>query len=388
MKRSADNEFDRIVLWVLGILVVTIFLGTLLSKEFQLLSVEGATLCGGLGVFIGLNYFYDGWILKHPRSGALLYFSAQWLLYMGLSYTVPSNFLWLLVMPVISQAAGWHRWPVSILVGSSYLIAMLWIAQGGTPTWEGVLNRLPSLAVSFVFTGVFTVAAKRALDARKRSDELAAQLEAANLRLQAAAEQTAALAAAEERNRIARDIHDGLGHHLTVLTVQLQAAQVLLDQHPAKAAEALSKAEVMNRAALEEVRRSISALRTDPIRAPLPVVLRGLIGECAGAVQLSVYGESRALPEAVEHAIFRTVQEGLTNARKHAGASQLEVILDFRNPGSTCIAVQDDGPGCIGEIGGGFGLVGLRERLEAIGGSLSAGNGSKGGFLLRAEVPA
>lgn len=388
MKRSAEDEFDRVTLWALAATVFTIFLGTLFSRDFHLFSWQGALFCGGLGTYIVLLYHYDHLVLKSPRWGALLYYSAQWLLYVSLSHFVPSDLLWLMVMPVISQAAGWLRWPASLLVGSCFLAAMMWIFQDGNITWEGSLRRFPGIAVAFIFTGVFTVAAKRALDARKLSDDLAAELEAANVRLHAAAEQTAALAAAHERNRIAGDIHDGLGHHLTVLTVQLQAAQVLLSQDPARAAEALAKAEEMNRAALEEVRRSVGALRNGAEKPPLPKALRGLIAECEGHVELSIHGPPRELPEAVEHAIFRTVQEGLTNARKHARASQLEIILDFSHPGSTSIVVQDDGLGCSGEIKGGFGLVGLRERLESIGGSLSAGNRADRGFLLRAEVPA
>ena len=388
MKSSAKDEFDRITLWAFAALVITIFLGTVLSKGFHLLSWQGVLLCVGLGGFFVIGYYYDFWVRKLPRLGAPLYYLTQWLLFVGLSYSVQSNFLWLMAMPVVSQAAGSLRWPASLVVSSSYLTTMLWIYQDGKMTWEGSLARLPGFGVAFVFTGVFTIAAKRALDARKLSDELASQLEAANLKLRTAAEQTAALATANERNRIARDIHDGLGHHLTVLTVQLQAARALLAQDPAKVDEALAKAEAMNRAALEDVRRSVATLRTSPVRLPLPDALRGLIGECGGQAQLSIQGHPRELSEAAEQAVFRAVQEGLTNARKHARASHLDVMLDFTDPHRTRVAVQDDGQGCDGEMQSGFGLVGLRERLESIGGSLTAGNHSNRGFLLCVEVPA
>ncbi|MFG1925422.1 sensor histidine kinase [Cryptosporangium sp. NPDC048952] len=184
------------------------------------------------------------------------------------------------------------------------------------------------------------------------------------------------LATTQERNRVARDIHDGLGHHLTVLQMQVRAGRALLSSDATRADAVLGQAEEQAREALGEVRRSVGALR-EP-RASLGSSLERL------GTPVEVVGAPRSLPPDVEEALFRAAQEGLTNARKHARASTVRVVLTY-GTGAVQLAVHDDGTGIaaaateagepghhggVAGVGDGFGIVGLRERMADLGGTL------------------
>lgn len=382
---AKTREFERLSGAAFLVLTAAVLVGTVLTRHFTLLLLQGALLVGGLALFLALGLRSDR---LFPASRRPLYFILQWLLFVGLHFGLPHDFLWLLAMPVVSEATGRLRWWGATAVTGAYFVSVVWLDQGLQPTWAGTVRLGLSLGVAFIFTIIFTVIAVRAITARRRSEELAAKLEEANAHLRAAAAQSAELAAARERNRIARDIHDGLGHYLTVVAVQLQAAHALLPRDPAGAVEAVARAETLTQSALDEVRRSVGALRAAAEAPPLVDGVRGLVAECGPTAALAVLGEARRLPEALEQALFRTVQEALTNGRKHAQASRLEVTLDFRDPARMRVEIADNGRGCSDPAPGGFGLRGLRERLEAIGGAATAGNRPGGGFCVRAEVPA
>jgi signal transduction histidine kinase len=136
------------------------------------------------------------------------------------------------------------------------------------------------------------------------------------------------------------------------------------------------------------VRRSVGALRTDAARPPLPDALRELATHGEPVPTLSIEGAPRPLAPGIEHALFRAAQEGLTNIRKHARATQALVRLDFRTPSRIVLELSDNGVGAPAATGSGFGLQGLRERIEIIGGTVNAANRLEGGFALRVEVPA
>ncbi|GAA0248770.1 sensor histidine kinase [Cryptosporangium japonicum] len=187
------------------------------------------------------------------------------------------------------------------------------------------------------------------------------------------------LATTRERNRVARDIHDGLGHHLTVLQMQVRAGRALLPSDSARADAVLGQAEEQAREALGEVRRSVAALR-EP-RVPLAARLARL------GAEVDVDGVARSLPPDVEEALFRAAQEGLTNARKHARASSVSVVLGYRD-GEVRLSVRDDGVGGAGRGPGGFGLVGLTERMAALGGTLTLESAPGAGTTLTVSAPA
>jgi len=246
-----------------------------------------------------------------------------------------------------------------------------------------------SYLAAYAFTTVFTITTQRALDARERGEKLGRELAEANERLRAQAAQAEELATIRERNRLTREIHDGLGHYLTVVKTQLDAATALLPAQPDRAREAVAKAARLAAEALDDVRRSVGSLRANEVRVPLPDAIRELAAHGLPVPTITIEGTPHPLPSTVEHALFRATQEGLTNIRKHARATKADVMLDFRIPQWVRLELSDD---CIGvqsnQTGSeGFGLTGLRERFALLGGTVAATNRREGGFSLRVEVP-
>lgn len=318
------------------------------------------------------------------RRKAGIYYLAQCAILTGIVWLSPTRgFMGIIVLPVVSQAIFDLRRRFAALV-ALYLFTVD-IAVWG---WPGMQSAAMSYATAFVFTIAFTFTTRRALDAREREATLRAEVEAANRQLREHAAQAEELATIRERNRLAREIHDGVGHYLTVVKTQLDAAAALLPDQPERARAAVLKASRLSAEALDDVRRSVGSLRTDAVRPPLPEALRALTRELGLPVEVSVAGAVRELPPAVEHALFRSAQEGLTNIRKHAAASTAEVALDFRSATRVQLAVLDNGRGQAGATNGGFGLKGIRERIELLGGRVETGNRHDGGFALRVELPA
>ena len=297
------------------------------------------------------------------------------------------GFLGILVLPVMSQAIFDLRARHAALVGV-YLFGIniaVWAIPYG---WESGLQAVVNYSAAFAFTIAFTLITKQALDAREREEKLRVEIEAANVLLRAHAAQTDELATTRERNRVAREIHDGVGHYLTVVKTQLDAAAALIATRPEEARASVLKAAQLTGDALDDVRRSVGALRTDTPRPPLPEALRALTAESGLPVSVRLEGATRPLPPGTEHALFRSAQEALTNIRKHAAASAAEVLLDFRAPGRVTLVVTDNGHGANGSPASGFGLCGIAERIEVIGGHVESGNRPAGGFVLTIEVPA
>jgi signal transduction histidine kinase len=204
----------------------------------------------------------------------------------------------------------------------------------------------------------------------------------------------ARLAVADERTRIARELHDVVGHSVSVMTVQAAATRRLLRPHQEKEREALLVVEQTGREALAEMRRMVGVLRRPeeaPALAPQPSLehVDRLIAQTREAglpVDLRIEGEPEQLPSSVDLTAYRLVQEGLTNAIKHAGASHAEVVVRYGD-GHVELTVTDDGSGDGGGESGGHGLVGMRERVSVYGGELEAGPLAEGGYRLRAKLP-
>jgi len=254
------------------------------------------------------------------------------------------------------------------------------MVHAGMPLVDGLREGLGTL-VAVVFAAVVTELLRREQEMRRE--------------LAAAQQQVERLAAAQERNRVARDIHDGLGHSLTVIQMQLQAARALL-ANSGDPDEVLAKAQHQSQEALGEVRRSVGALREPRVVPPLGTALHDLAAESSEAglpTSVRVVGDERAIADPAREALFRAAQEGLTNVRKHAAASRAEVVLDYA-AAAVRVEVRDDGRGPgehgAGEHGDGdgVGLLGLRERAEDLGGRLELGRAPSGGCALVLEVPA
>lgn len=216
-------------------------------------------------------------------------------------------------------------------------------------------------------------------------------------RLEHDRDEEARRAVREERRRIARELHDQVAHHLGVISLQLGAAQRWLDRDREQAATALAAAESASRAALQTMPVILQALRTDDTgasRAPQPSLadvheLVERVRAAGVAVDLVVAGEPRGLPPGVELAAYRVLQEALTNVIKHAGPATATVHLRY-GADRIEVEVDDDGHGLASDNrdGTGLGLVGMRERVELLDGTLEVGPRDGGGFRVRARLPA
>jgi signal transduction histidine kinase len=227
--------------------------------------------------------------------------------------------------------------------------------------------------------------------------ERAEQAEAAEVRAtQAERERAAAarLAVAEERARIARELHDVVAHAVSVMVLQVGAVRHNLSEQLAEDAEALRGVEETGRTALGEMRRLLGAMRRDGDGVeltPQPGLdgvdsLATEIGRAGLPVRLHVEGERASLPPALDLSAYRIVQEGLTNALKYARASRADVTVRY-GADDVQIEVRDDGDGAASGDGSGFGLVGIRERVKIFGGEMTAGPAPEGGFVLSARLP-
>lgn len=340
-------------------------------------------------VYVALGILSGTFLEKRGKLARSLYYVIQCILLTGIIWMSPiRGFFGLMVLPVMSQAIFDLRPRYAVLVGL-YLFGLsiaIWAVPYGL---RGAGEATISYFTAFAFTTAFTIITKQALNAREREEKSRRELEIANQLLREHAAQTEDLAVTRERNRLAREIHDGLGHYLTVIKTQLDAATALLPADPTRARDSVAKAANLTAEALDDVRRSVGSLRTDATRPPLPDSLRQLADTTGLPVTVRVEGNSRPLPPGIEHALFRAAQEGLTNIRKHAAASAAEIELDFRTHGGVVLSVTDNGKGEKSPAASaGFGLVGVRERIEVLGGRVVSGNRPLGGFALTIEVPA
>ena len=218
-----------------------------------------------------------------------------------------------------------------------------------------------------------------------------AEVVAAERRARATVEQ---LATVQERNRLAREIHDSLGHYLTVLHLQLQIAGRSLGTDIAAAAAAVQRATQLTHEGLEDVRRSVAALRAPSAQdRPVSDAIAGLVTRLAAtgtAATFAMRGDPRVLPPVVSLTLFRTAQEALTNAEKHAAAAHVAVELAY-HADAVELVVHDDGRGDAGDPAGaprGFGLIGVRERVALVGGSVEIATKAGEGFRVRVVLPA
>ncbi|MEU8379924.1 sensor histidine kinase, partial [Streptosporangium sp. NPDC048865] len=198
------------------------------------------------------------------------------------------------------------------------------------------------------------------------------------------------LAVAEERARMAGEMHDSIGHHLTVIKMDLENAERFRERRPDAAWDEVRQAKELTVEALADARRWVRALR--------PLALDGRVGSAALkrlaasfdgtgiTVTFEVEGTEHRLDADAELVLYRVLQEGLTNALRHAGALHVAVRLVF-GEARTVLVVTDDGKGAGERPRRGFGLTSLTERARALGGTLTGGDSPEGGFALRAELP-
>ena len=266
------------------------------------------------------------------------------------------------------------------------------VVVGGTVT---IVYNIPNHSASqFVFIPlVFAVSWLAGFAVRERAEQVEAAEERA-VRAEREREAGARIAVAEERARIARELHDIVAHAVSVMVLQVGAVRHKLPDTLAEDRDALRSVEQAGRTALAEMRRLLAAMRTDGEEAelaPQPGLdrLDSLVAEIGRAglpVHLHVDGDPFPLPRAVDLSAYRIVQEGLTNALKHAHASQADVTVHYLSD-ELELQVRDNGKGGSTSDGLGHGLVGIRERVKIYGGEMSAGSPTGGGFVLSTRLP-
>ncbi|NUV64100.1 histidine kinase [Streptomyces sp. CAI-85] len=366
--RQGISGARRLLAWAVRLLV----LGALLWSAFHDRRIHGgAAVAGGVGVLVagGLAWALFRTTLQHrlwPSLGlsTLLLGLAAALQTVGLRS--PAVVLW-----CGCAIAALERLPLAAgLPMASAAFAAFAVADGDA--W-------PTTAVIIGGMALAGYALRLDAEARGSAQRLLAQERAAR----AAEAESAALA---ERARIAREIHDVLAHSLSAQLVHLEAARLLIERGADRAQilERVVAARGMARDGLDETRQALSALRGD--LTPLEEFLTGLVRQADGA-EITVEGERRPLPAEASQTVRRVAQEALTNARKHAPGAKVCVRLAYEAREVT-LDVRDSGgsPGELAQVGGGYGLLGMRERAELLGGSLDAGPGEEG-FVVTLRVP-
>jgi len=314
---------------------------------------------------------------------------AHWLLAAGISFVdwrlIPFAVSIFVVGLVAAFLLGNLRDPLQAGIGLALVI-------GGPAT---VVYKIPGhTAAMLIFIPLeFAISWVAGFALRERAE----QAEAAEVRASLAERErdaAARIAVAEERVRIARELHDIVAHAVSVMVLQVGAVRHKLPDALAEDSDALRGVEQAGRTALAEMRGLLAAMRRDGEEAELTPQpgLDGLdalleeIGRAGLPVQLHVDGEPAALPRGIDLSAYRIVQEGLTNALKHARASNAEVTVRYR-PDELQIEVRDNGEGSSTSNGLGHGLVGVRERVKIYGGQMSAGSANGSGFILSTRLP-
>jgi signal transduction histidine kinase len=273
------------------------------------------------------------------------------------------------------------------------LCALLSAALLGVYGWSEGISYIPVYIAGVLVIGLYGRANRKAEEARARSEELASQLQEANRRLKIYAERAEEVATAQERSRLARELHDAVTQTVFSMNLTAEAARLACEESPQKVPAMLERLQELGRDALGEMRSLVDELR------PRSVAEVGLVRSLQKhlamrkrrdglAVRLEVSGEEQGQP-AVKEALFRTVQEALNNVLRHAGVKEAAVELSFGGE-EVSLRVRDAGrgftPGAAAS-GESFGLINMRERVEGLGGSFSLASAPGAGTTVEARVP-
>jgi signal transduction histidine kinase len=337
-----------------------------ISDPAERVAVWGATLLFIALYFIGQYRPIPLLLLAEAGTGVVLQ-----------AYT-PNGIGFLVVIVSITQMTRLELWTgrvLALVAGLSYISVFIATAH---PNAGGLLSLSTGLVFAFIGAG-----SVRRLSAEKQRTEALLQEVVAGreARIQAAA--------LDERSRLAREIHDILAHTLSALSIQLESTQLLLEQRPGDPAglAAVERAARLAKEGLGEARRAVGALRGDDLPGPelLPRLAEDFQRDTGISCRLTVEGEPVALPPEARLALYRTAQEALTNIRKHASASAVELHLRY-GAGGVELTVENNGVAAAPENPGGHGLIGMRERAELAHGRLEAGP-IPSGFRVHLALP-
>lgn len=330
--------------------------------------------------------------LHTPSTDVRFYFGVQTLLVAGLLLMKGSWGMFPILYFMLS-AQAMIAMPVRQGIGWIILFALITGVTSMKDTgWLGGALASLGYGTGFLFFGVFGFTLSQSEEERRRSEALLRELEIAHQQLQDYVLRVEELAVAEERNRLAREMHDAIGHRLTVAAVQLEGAQRLVSKEPEKAAGMVETVRQQVREALGELRQTVATLR-QPLEMGLNIeqALERLVSSFEQGtglpVNVIVSGEMPALAASTRTAIYRIAQEALTNVQRHAEASQVWVNLDCRN-GKVILIIGDDGIGTRNtENNKGFGLLGIQERANQLGGEFDLEERPGGGAQISVRFP-
>ncbi|WP_030758693.1 MULTISPECIES: sensor histidine kinase [unclassified Streptomyces] len=324
-------------------------------------------------------------VVRHRHPVAVAYgVSVVTLIYVGAGYPYGPVFLGLALACFAAVVAGHRRaaWGAVGLFWAGHLLIGHWLYRWLPPPGDGPTPWAQEVGATAWVLAVLAVAelvrVRREQWARERAERAAAERRRVD----------------EERLRIARELHDVLAHSISVINVQAGVGLALLDSDPEQARTALVTIKAASKEALGEVRQVLDTLRSpgEAPRTPAPGLdrLPELVEQAATAglgVDVGVEGEARALPPGVDLAAFRILQEALTNVVRHSGSRTARIRLTWQ-PHALELRVDDEGPATGGAPdGGGNGLVGMRERASALGGTVETGPRPDGGFRVTAVLP-
>lgn len=308
------------------------------------------------------------------------------IVYLGMG----AGFSAILLLPLAGHAVflapGFWLYLVNFFIVFGYVIAVNSYSNVDNEIW----STLPTILAGLIYIMVFTQMAIDEERSKKEVERLVIELENANTKLRSYAEEVEQLTVIKERNRIAREIHDGLGHYLTTIHMQLQAAQAIIDEDKAKAKESVEKARLQSQMALIDVRRSISTLRYDLTeKETIKDALERAIRPCDWIgirSHLNILGPEKQLNSLIKSTIYRIVQETVNNTCKYSKAKNYFCNLDFSDNEKLLLLIYDDGLG-MKEFKTGYGLQGLKERIELLDGKLNIITTPKNGFRIEIELP-
>ena len=395
MKPFLVSDRSRIFgLHSLGFVVVTIaaYFSAVVTLSYAMNrfgTVRSAALIGLAVGYLLNGIFGYAWARKaNSISRSVVYVATQIGIGGTLLFLATSPVIMFAMLPVVGQAVV--LLPRRLMFAAcgtmlAVLVVPLSIFSGWRPA--SVLGAF--FLVGILFVVVITELAVKEQRAKREVERLVSELKDANDQLRQYADQVEELATLKERNRLAREIHDSLGHYLTVVIVQIEAAMAVFEKDREGSLDVLRKAQGLAQQGLADVRRSVVALRASPTEArSLIDSLNALIDECRISglqTEFQLVGTPRDLSPSAELALYRAAQEALTNVRRHSQASVATVTLNYSTD-SVWLKVHDDGIGAT-ELTKGFGLVGMHERVQNLGGEVRITTAANQGFTLEVNLP-
>ena len=314
------------------------------------------------------------------------------ILFLGSSEGGNNSLIALLFLPLMVQCVlilpQYWMLLANVMILIAYTSVIMLVIGDSSP----LISHFSLFFAAQIFIVFFTQMAVNESRSREEVERLVTELANANEHLRSYALKVEELAVTQERNRMAREIHDGLGHYLTSIHIQLQAASALLSAEDAdgeKAVDGIQKAQNLAKKALADVRQSVSTLRSPLIgHLPLSDLIRDHLQQTVTgtvAVQFEMIGEEVDLPPNVSWTILRATQEAVNNSVKYAHCSEILITLLFVDD-QIRLTIEDDGIGS-NDISGGYGLVGLKERIQLLNGELKITTSESNGFKVEIGVP-